>query len=429
MPPDATTRGLDAGTKAEVRVAQAWFWEGYYVRRGVDLQHRFGFEVSSVTDLDVLGYSFDSSLKHQKFIGEVKTGKANNTPRPLDRALWMRGLRELVGAAGGEVTTAFKTSAAVRDACRGLGVTVQHLDDLAARENRLDIEQFDDFGSQGDTIALLRRDVQNFVKKDGALERGYWFLVSEVWFLEPFDALKRTLGLIRELGKIWPPESHTDAIAVARWFFAEAISVVTLNLAIIAGEANSMDANAFQDTANSRLASGDAPIYAVRKLSERFDEYLAKILTSIDAPPDILTTAMGAFMPVPPDYSAPLLELISRMADDAATTALLPRQLDAVLFERLVRRRDLSPELSRRLHLSSRTQRLVKLIAAFLRGQFTLPGPVDKVLTTSLQAGPNASNVDAQPAEAESHAPDAQPQSTLFEQDLGNAAKDSGSVE
>lgn len=386
MRPDATTRGLDAGTKAEVRVAQAWFWDGYYVRRGVDLQHRFGSEVSTVTDLDVLGYSFDPSLKYHKHIGEVKTGKAGNTPRPLDRALWMRGLRELVGAESGEVTTAFKTSVSVRDVCRGLKVTVQHLDDLTSREQRLNIAGFNDLGSQGDTIAILRRDVQNFVKGDTSLERGYWFLVSEVWFLEPFDALKRTLGLIREMGKIWPPDTHHEATKVARWFFAESISIATLNLVIIAGEANSMDSEAFLSTATSRLASGDAPIYSVRKLSERFDEYLAKILTSIDAPADVLTTAMGAFLPVPPDYCEPLLELISRLAADSESASRLPRQIDAILFERLVRRRDLSPELRSRLHISSDTERLVKLIAAFLRGQFTLPNPVDKVLTTPLQA-------------------------------------------
>ena len=133
MQPDATTRGLDAGTRAEVRGAQAWFWDGYFVRRGVDLQHRFGPDVSTITDLDVIGYSFDGALVHHKLIGEVKTGTAKNTPRALDRAFWIRGLREIVGADRGEVTTAFRTTAATRDACQKLGVTVRHLDDLVCR--------------------------------------------------------------------------------------------------------------------------------------------------------------------------------------------------------------------------------------------------------------------------------------------------------
>src|ERR1039457_1143949 len=210
------------------------------------------------------------------------------------------------------------------------------------------------------------------------LQRAYWFLVSEVWFLEPFDALKRTLGLIRELGKIWPHESHQNAIQTARWFYAEAISIATLNLAIITGDAISMDARTFEETAMAQLASGDLPSYAIRNISDRFDEYISKLLTSIDAPAEIKVSAMGAFLPVPPDYAEPLLELVSRLANEPVATARLPRQLDAVLFERLVRRRNLSPDVMRRLGLSPHAERLIRLIAAFLRGQFALPGAVDK---------------------------------------------------
>jgi hypothetical protein len=74
VPPAAKTPGLDPAIAAEVRVAQAWFWDGYYVRRGIDLQHRFGSDVSTVTDLDVLGILFDPTLVAHKSIGEVKSG-------------------------------------------------------------------------------------------------------------------------------------------------------------------------------------------------------------------------------------------------------------------------------------------------------------------------------------------------------------------
>ncbi|MFF2677664.1 DNA-binding response regulator [Arthrobacter koreensis] len=380
-----TTPGLDAGTKAEVRVAQAWFWDGYYVRRGVDLQHRFSNEATTVTDLDVLGVTLDAALKGHKHIGEVKTGKSGNTPRPLDRALWLHGVRELIGAESAEITTAFKTSSSIRDVCNRLGVSVQHLDDLKQRENRLAITEVNDLGSHGESVAKLRKDVLSYVKTDAALERGYWFLTSEVWFLDPFDALKRTLGLIRELSKIWPEESQHRALRVARWFFAEAVSIVGLNLAIVAGHANTMDESSFRDIVGAKLSSGDIPSYAVRKLSERFDEYLGKILSSLDAPADIRVTAVGAFLPTEPEYAEPLVELIHRLSAEAATTAKLPRQLDAIMFERLVRRRDLDPQVLKRLCIDRDTERQVRLIAAFLRGQFSLPAPVEKVLTSPMR--------------------------------------------
>lgn len=361
------------------------------------MQHRFGYGVSTVTDLDVLGYAFSPVLTHLKQIGEVKTGTSKNTPRPLDRALWSRGLRELVGADRGEITTAFTTSSATRDACRRLRVTIQHMDDLAAREQRLAIGDVEDVGSQGNTIAAIRRDVLAFAKSEPWLERGYWFLVSEVWFLDPYDAVKRTLGLIRELSKTWPPDTHTDATNAARWFFAEAISIVTLNLAIIAGEANTMDAATFREVATARLATGDVPFHAMRRQAERVDEFVAKILNSLDAPAEMRTGAMGAFHPVSPDYAEPLLELISRLAAQAATTASLPRHMDALLFERLVRRRDLSIVLRRRLGLDPVFERHMHLIGAFLRGQFGVPTAVDKVLKTTLSSERVIDGIDQAP--------------------------------
>lgn len=384
MPRAVTTRGLDVGEIAEVRVSQAWFWDGYYVRRGVDLQHRFGGEVSTVTDLDVLGYAFDASCLYRKQIGEVKTGRANNTPKPLDRALWMRGLRELVSAHSGEVTTAFKTSPVVRDACRGLGVTIQHLDDLSAREKRLAISSVTDVGSQGETVALLRKDIAKYVKSDPLLERAWWFLISEVWFLEPFDALKRTLGVIRELGKAWPPETHAEAMSALRWFFAEAISVATLNLVVVAGEANTMDVQSFEASASARLATGDLPYHGVKKFAERVDVFIGRILSGLDAPPEVITSTIGAFEPVPPEYTEPLLELISRLASNASVTAKLPRQMDAVVFERLVHRRVVGTPALDRLAIDPDSERLIRLIGAFLRGQFALPEPVSKALMTPL---------------------------------------------
>jgi hypothetical protein len=383
---DATTHGLEPGTVAEVRVARAWFWDGYYVRRGVDLQHKFGTDISTVTDLDLLAFSFDQALVMRKYIGEVKSGKSQNTPRPLDRALWARGLRELVGADGAEVTTAFRPSTAVREFCAGFDVTIQHMDDLAAREKRLNVVEVADVGSHGEILAGEMKQIQAVAKRTPELERAFWFLQSEVWFLDPFDALKRLLGLLRRLSTMWPAESDGEAMRAARWFFAETISIATLQLVIIAGKANTMDQRAFAELAMGKLAAGNVPIHEMSRLSDRVDEYVTKLLTSLDAPMDVRVNSLGAFRPEPPDYTEPLLELVHRLASSAAVVSRLPRQMDAIMFQRLYWRRDVLV-VRRRLQLDPECERFVRLIGAFLRGQFQLPAPVEKVMSTSL-AGP-----------------------------------------
>ena len=380
MPRDATTPGVDTGTQMEVRVAQAWYWDGFYVRRGIDLQHRFNTDVSTVTDLDILGYTLGPDLTTHTFIGEVKSGRSNSTPKPLDRILWARGLRELVRAEGAEVTTAFRPSVTVREFGRGIGVRIQHVDDVAAREMRLGIDAVSDCGSQGLTVAQAIASIAKQVKSEPELERAFWFLRSEVWFLEPFDALKRTLGLLRQLKQRWPHEQDEQGMRVARWMYAESISVATLQLAKVAGTAISMGLKSFVELATDKLSAGDIPTHNMRNLSDRIDQYIGKLLAATDASFDVKTSAMGAFLPTPPSYLEPLLELIVRLGVSASQTAELPRQIDAVVFERLVRRRNISAVVRDRLKLDSNAERLIRLVGSFLRGQIEVPAPVDRVL-------------------------------------------------
>ncbi|MET8763087.1 hypothetical protein [Lentzea sp. NPDC004782] len=384
MPRGETTPGLEPGDRAEVRVAQAWFWDGYYVRRGVDLQHRYGRDALSVTDLDLLGYLISPALTAQKYIGEVKTGKSSSTPRPLDRALWVRGLRELVKAEGAEVTTAFRASADVRGFTRTFGVTIQHLDDLEARERRLYVDDIVDCGSQGDTIALLIKQVHKQLKGDADLERAFWFLRSEVWFLDPFDAIKRNIGLLRELRPRWSDGLDTGSLQALRWLYAESISVLGLQLALIAGVAVTMDVSSFRELALARLSVGDIPLSAMTRISDRVDRYVSELLKHFDAPVDVRMEALGAVMPAAPEYAEPLLELVQRLATQVGATSRLPRQLDLLIFERLARARSIRSDAARRLGFGPATERLVKLVAAFLRGQVGLPPAVDHALTASL---------------------------------------------
>jgi hypothetical protein len=115
-------------------------------------------------------------------------------------------------------------------------------------------------------------------------------------------------------------------------------------------------------------------------LSERVDEYVTKLLTSLDAPMDVWVTSPGAFRPEPPDYTEPLLELVHRLASSAAVVSRLPRQMDAIMFQRLTGDAMWCPD-RRRLQLDADCERSVRLIGAFLRGQ--LPAPVEEVMSTS----------------------------------------------
>lgn len=91
----------------------------------------------------------------------------------------------------------------------------------------------------------------------------------------------------------------------------------------------------------------------------------------------------GAFNPTPPDWSAGLIELLGRL-EALPGLADLPRHIDLVITERLVRRRHVNTEAL--TAVSSRDPeefaRMRRQIAAFLRGTVELPEAVGKALTS-----------------------------------------------
>lgn len=376
---------LEPGDVMEARVAQLWFWEGFYARRGINLQHHYDPEPLQVTDLDLLAFDFDPGMIRRKYIGEVKTGTGRSAAKPLDRSIWLRGLRELVGAERAELTTGVKPTMRARQLASGLQVVAQSVEDVERREKVADVAAVADLGAHGPSAFVTLKEIHKHCSIDPELERSYWYLRSEVWFLDPWSAVKRTLGLLGTLATRWTPQIDDDDAKALRWLFAEAISVWTLNLIALVGEAHHLDERNFVAQAHERLAEGVVPARFQRRLSDAIDKYIAGLLATAHAPPSVQVNAMGAFTPKPPEWTDSLIELVGRLAATIQEVRQLPRQLDLLMFERLVNRRHISDVAVERLKLHTDgfgQQR--RLLAAFLRFHAALPAAVDKVLAAEV---------------------------------------------
>lgn len=389
MPPGGTALSNTAhGDEIEARVAQVWFWEGYYARRGINMQGHYDPEPLLVTDLDLLSYSFAPNLGRSKHIGEVKTGTGRSAPKPLDRIIWLRGLRELVGADSAELTSGIAPSRRARELARGLGITAQAISDLERREDAAHIRDVNNIGAHGPQALGIIKAVHKYCSSDPELERAFWFLRSEVWFLDPITAVKRLIGLTRLLGRRWAPAIDDDDNRTLRWLFAEAASAFTLNAVTVAGYAHSVEHSEFAVLIAERLSEGVVPAHLMRRLALDIDKYLGGVLATAGAPSSVRVSAMGAFQPKPPDYTESLIELCSRLAATPAASRELPRQLDLLVFERLVHRRHLPANAVARIGLAADSAaRLVRLVAAFLRSQAGTPDVLDRALTTAVENG------------------------------------------
>ncbi len=367
----------DAGEVLEARVAQVWFWEGAFARRGIDLQRHFHPDPLVVTDLDLLAIEIDTTLGFRKTVGEAKSGTSKNAPKPLDRVIWLRGLMEVTGAQTAELTTEFVPSNRIRQLGDSLGVQAQSTRDLERRESNLRLEDIADHGVFGTKWIGESEVVRKTCSADVELERAFWFLRSEVWFLDPFSALKRTMTTLRFLAERWTPSARDEHEFAVRWLLCEGTVVASLNLVAIARYAVRLGGDAFEQFVEERLAEGSIPIPNMRALAKSFDNYLAGVLRQFELPQSAAVQTLGAFEPRAPEYAPSVTELARRLAAGATHTRHLPRWADLMTFERMVREREPSDLIVARLGCSDRAKvsHAGRLIASFLKGQASLPDP------------------------------------------------------
>ena len=379
MPP-VKTDPLTPGDRLECRVGQVWFWEGYFTRVGIDLTSYYGAELIQVTDLDLLAIGLGPGLETHRTIGESKSGTGKSAPKPLDRIVWLRGLQELVGAERAELTIASTVTPRTRELGRHSRVSVESINDLHARESALNLSKLADLGAHGPNALLLRRTVKAISKDDPTLGPAFKFLTSTVWFLDPFAALKQSLGLLETLCHRWTPGVKDDEQLAVRWLISETLSIWVFNLVTIVGFIRPMDPSAFTSFLRERLADGVVPAQRMRQLSRDFDKFISGLLAAAKASPEVRTEAMGAFEPSPPEWADSAAELAIRLGRQPALRDL-PRQFDLVVHERLARGRNVSEAAEAQLRLNDPAARSsVSLIAAFLRSFGSLKDDLSELL-------------------------------------------------
>jgi hypothetical protein len=139
------------------------------------------------------------------------------------------------------------------------------------------------------------------------------------------------------------------------------------------------------------------------RVADVVDKFLDGVLAEAAVPASVRVESMGAFLPRPPGYTAPLVELTQRLAVGAIYARHVPRYLDLVLFERVLHSRDVTPLAMRRLGLPSdgAVARAARLVVIFLHGQACIPNVIVDALRERDQeaAGPTATDDHIMPGD------------------------------
>jgi hypothetical protein len=395
-------------------MARLLFAEGSFVRRAIDLNMRFGEDLT-VTDLDILALKFSEDLRMSLTIGESKSGQGKRGPKLADRLLWLRGLRELVDADIAFVATAKPASDRVRGLAERLGIYVIDEADLLHRER---INGLDDQGSWGpyDPSLLNRqREIYDKIKKNQDLKRVYWFVRSEFWLLDVATGVKRAFGAMRILARFWGSRPNEDEGECLHWLARQLQVNIVVGLVRMAARSYREDPQKATDRLLKELASGpDLDYDTLTRISRDVDRYVTTLLHELKADPGQHASALGAFNPRPPAYFEPLVEVVERIAAAPEAARELPRFADVRLAEL-----ELGEQLSGlriRSDLSDECSRLLRLVAAFLSGQLKIPPELLNGISDHRTARDSPPSDEKGNAEDNSNPQSGGPSETLFDE-------------
>jgi hypothetical protein len=360
-------RPVNKADTHELRLARLLFAEGAFVRRAIDLNMRFGEDLT-VTDLDVLALRFRGDLTVELSIGEVKTGLGKKGPKLADRLLWLRGLRALVEADSAFVATLKRSSARVRGLAERLDVAVIDEQDLIHREQANGIGNDSPWGPYDPRLLERQRDVYEAIKADKDLKRIYWFVRSEFWLLETTTGVKRAFGAMRILTRQWEDKKGAPVGESIRWLARQLQVNIVVGLVKMAGRSYAEEPRRSSEWLLRELASGPGLDYeTLRNISNQVDQYVTAVLRDVEADPGKQVGALGAFSPAPPAYSESLVEVLQRLAAEPEVAAALPRFVDWRLAGLELGEQSRGPRT--REDLAPDCERLLRLVGAFITGQ------------------------------------------------------------
>lgn len=363
-------KAVTKGDTQELRMARLLFAEGSFVRRAIDLNMRFGEDLT-VTDLDILALKFSEDLRVSLTIGESKTAQGKRGPKLADRLLWLGGLRELVDADFAFVATVKPASDRVRGLAEHLGIQVIDEPDLLHREKVIGLNDQDSWGPYDPSLLNRQREIYDKVKRDQDLKRVYWFIRSEFWLLDVATGVKRAFGAMRVLAKAWGSRPNQDERECLQWLARQLQVNVVVGLVRMAARSYREHPQKAVDRLLRELASGpDLDYDTLTRVSRDVDRYVTTLLRDLNADPGQHASALGAFSPQPPAYFEPLVEVVERIAAAPEAARELPRYADLHLAE--LELGESVDGLPVRSELSDECGRLLRLVSAFLVGQLKI---------------------------------------------------------
>ena len=336
MPEKNKSKPIPQGILHEYRVARLRFFQGYFVRRSIDLWTP-NLAGDKLGEIDVVSVHFDPQLRRTVEIAECKTTSGGS--KEIDRIVWVKGLG-VVAKARHVVFSKQRVDERSWDFARKTQVDV--LDEGAIRDAEVDLgiqpESWVGFHDPefGETTVKAARSA---VGSSAELQKAGKYLYGSFWFAEDFHRLRllrRMFRLLAENKSKIPAQTYTIG-------WTEAFTLLILTTLSIASLRGQRSESSFRGLVEKELETRFGDAKEVRHLLREIDAFRRNEIESIHKIYEASNVAREIFpmlelesqILTPQDWLAPFTELATRLGKKAHLANNLLRYSDLWASEQL----------------------------------------------------------------------------------------------
>ena len=330
---------LGKGDSLEYRCFRLFQYMGYLVRRQQGVLTSGG--LNQVTDLDLYGIKFHSGFSKDVITVECKSQKRLG---PLDRILWVKGLKEIVGAKLSFLIIP-KAKWDIKDYAFREGVRIIDFDFLDRMETALGIDKTVFYGLSDFTFyEPLYEKWKPLLSTQYRYGKTLQFLSIETKAITPNKGINK---LFSEIKWVLPKlnASGNKESRISLWLLYECVvymAIYILELCEYVQSLNEVDARGYLEKVLTygdwNAAMADSLLKDSWTLAEKLSrEQLGKCINV----PQVFYK-----FPVP-DYVKGIVEITERFCKNPKASTIVPRMLDLLFFEFLFKNKTIDKSIIR----------------------------------------------------------------------------------
>jgi hypothetical protein len=324
---------FETGTPLEARMQRLFMCQGAFAERGLFLRAVRGSS-KLVTDVDVVAHDYNINFYHRRLYAECKGGKNKSA---LDRVVWVRGLKEAIGADHPHLVIDHCDLVTAQFA-RTLGVEILQAASLSALESALGIAPYFWPGRANlATYLPMETSIKRIIDRSTSGDLSEWLAqASEIWrdasaLAFSYGKLNSLIGAVQACSLIAAKSSLAgEELAALRYAAAALLVRLSQYVLYAASDTLAMGPTEREQYLAERLTAGGLELEQSRRILEGALKMAVAYLRTRGIEPPMTWTV--DHMLSAPAYATPFVTVIERVIADGEQSRLLPLAMELRLF-------------------------------------------------------------------------------------------------